>query len=318
MSDQGSFKLGGELVPTAQLPARISRLKEASAEIIDYSAEQANFLHSVMCLVGFPRRLPKDADGKPASSFERTSGGLSIRLDAGSLWNGKEWIKQPLPYGPKPRLLMVHISTEALKSNSREVEISSSANAFLTSIGFNTNGAAYKSLRTQTSALAASTLRLGMFDGEVSRTTKMDPIETFDAWGALKRDEAQQTLWNNRVILSEKFFETLKEHAVPLDPRALSALRESSLALDIYTWLASRLRRIPSEEGIEITWRALHEQFGQEFRSIPNFRFKFLRALWAVQAVYPKARVSEIDTGLLLQPSQPPIHSRAVYLRKLK
>ncbi len=38
--------------------------------------------------------------------------------------------------------------------------------------------------------------------------------------------------------LSREYFETLVEHAVPLDYRALAALGHSALALDVYTWLA--------------------------------------------------------------------------------
>jgi len=34
-------------------------------------------------------------------------------------------------------------------------------------------------------------------------------------------------------------------HAVPLDERALAGLAHSSLALDIYAWLAQRLHRVP-------------------------------------------------------------------------
>jgi hypothetical protein len=40
------------------------------------------------------------------------------------------------------------------------------------------------------------------------------------------------------IELTPKFFASLTEFAVPLDARALAALKHSALALDVYTWLA--------------------------------------------------------------------------------
>src|SRR4051812_22630732 len=68
-------------------------------------------------------------------------------------------------------------------------------------------------------------------------TTK--PIRRFEAW--LQHDGTQHTLWPGVLELSQEFFDTLVNHAVPLDYRALAGLKHSALALDIYTWLAHRL-----------------------------------------------------------------------------
>jgi DNA invertase Pin-like site-specific DNA recombinase len=49
------------------------------------------------------------------------------------------------------------------------------------------------------------------------------------------------------VTLSNEFFESLMgQNALPLDARAIRALQQSAMALDVYTWLAHRLCRIPS------------------------------------------------------------------------
>jgi hypothetical protein len=44
--------------------------------------------------------------------------------------------------------------------------------------------------------------------------------------------------------LSDGYHKELMEHGVPLDYRALHALKGSALVLDVYTWLAHRLHRI--------------------------------------------------------------------------
>ena len=74
----------------------------------------------------------------------------------------------------------------------------------------------------------------------------------------------QHTLWPGTIELSERFFNTLSEHAVPLDYRALAALRHSSLALDTYTWLAHCLWRVARPQGVKVSWRNLRDQFGLE------------------------------------------------------
>ncbi|MCO1344528.1 hypothetical protein L0Z26_21835 [Burkholderia multivorans] len=59
-----------------------------------------------------------------------------------------------------------------------------------------------------------------------------------------------------------------------------------------------------------VHWRSLREQFGQEYKGKDpdkDFKKKFLAALQAVMAVYPKAKVKRVTGGLLLMASPPPI-----------
>ena len=102
--------LFGEIVRTS-LPATVRRVIEASAEIMDGPPDRLAFLHSVLCQVGMPRRKIEER------LFERTSGGSVLRIEAGALFNGKKLIDQPLPYGAKPRLIMVHIGSEAVRTS---------------------------------------------------------------------------------------------------------------------------------------------------------------------------------------------------------
>jgi len=50
-----------------------------------------------------------------------------VRLDAGALWDGHKMVEQPLPAGPKPRLALIHINSEAVRTRCPEVELESSA-----------------------------------------------------------------------------------------------------------------------------------------------------------------------------------------------
>lgn len=109
------------------------------------------------------------------------------------------------------------------------------------------------------------------------------------------------------IEFSRVFFETLAEHAVPLDYRALCALKDSALALDVYTWLAHRLRRVKGTQGALPSWQNLRDQFGQEYANPKDFKKEFRRALHQVCVVYPDARIGEVIGGLILYPSLPPL-----------
>jgi hypothetical protein len=74
-------------------------------------------------------------------------------------------------------------------------------------------------------------------------------------------------MWPGVLTLSDTFFATLREHAVPLDPRAIGDLQNSALALDTYTWLAHRLCRVRKDAGVSLPWAALRGQFGYRNRA---------------------------------------------------
>ena len=77
------------------------------------------------------------------------------------------------------------------------------------------------------------------------------------------------------LTLSAPFFKTMLEYAVPLDHRALSALKHSALALDAYSWLAHRLYRIDRRKPAMLSWGNLRQQFGQEYGDAKNFKKAF-------------------------------------------
>jgi hypothetical protein len=133
-------------------------------------------------------------------------------------------------------------------------------------------------------------------------------VSAFDLWFPKQAD--QRVLWPSTVRLSEEYFRTLGQHAVPLDQRAVAALSSSSMALDVYVWLAQRLHRVPAGKPQFIAWDLLHEQFGQGFARIRDFRRRFLQTLHHIESAYPTARLAADDGGLTLSHSPPPVPSR--------
>lgn len=271
-----------------------------SAEIMGQSPSGDNFafVHSIMCQVGLPRAK---VDG---DRFKRQVGAAWLSVTAGELDEGHGPVMQPVPYGAMPRLALAWVSTYAKRHSSREIPIGDTAAEFLRLMGLDDQGARYATLRRQMHALAACTLRLG-YRG---RTFNGAPVEQFDAWVS-NRETGQRALWPGVMVLSDHFYRELIESAVPLDNRALHALKGSALALDVYAWLAHRLHRIEGRPVI-LYWTNLREQFGQEYQgkeADKDFKKKFLIALRAVLAVYPQAKVKQVTGGLMLMASPPPI-----------
>jgi len=299
------------VVPVAAPKAKKGPTKR-EAKLVDAGAlialerptgDDMAFTHAVLCQVGLPR---SKVEGR---EFLRQSGAAWVNVQAGVLDEGHGPVLQPLPYGAMPRLALAWVSTYAKRHNTREIPIGDTAAEFLRLMGMDDQGARYVTLRKQMHALAACRLQLGY----MGRTFNGQPVEQFDAWVANK-DANQKALWPGVMLLSEGYHRELMEHGVPLDNRALQALKGSALALDVYTWLAHRLHRI---EGRPVTlyWKSLREQFAQEYQGLDadkDFKKKFLPALHAALAVYPQAKVRSVTGGLLLMPSPPPVAYRRI------
>lgn len=131
----------------------------------------------------------------------------------------------------------------------------------------------------------------------------------------MQHDSKSLGLWPGTMTLSREFFDSLLDHAVPLDPRAIAALKDSSLALDVYSWLAHRLCRVRKAEGVKLSWANLQAQFGQEYVCRKDFKKKFRAALLKVCAVYPDARVEDEIGGIRLRSSPAPVAKTGVVVQ---
>ena len=68
--------------------------------------------------------------------------------------------------------------------------------------------------------------------------TRLDMLvaEKSEFWWSHRQPE-QGALWGSWIELGEKFFAAVTAYPVPADIRALKALKQSPLALDLYAWL---------------------------------------------------------------------------------
>ena len=288
----------------------------ASAQILQAktSGSDLTFMHSIMCQIGLPRSR---VDG---DEFVRLCGDAGLYVSAGKIWNGKQFEKQPIPYGPLPRLLLAHLNTLALRNKSPEIDVGKSARSFLKSLGKSSTGGKKGSLTTlqkQVKALAACSMTIGLTTESKAITYDGKPISKFEAWlPAIDQSASEdKSSWPGTVTFSHEYYTTLTKHAVPLDMRALQALSTSALAMDVYVMLADRLHRIQGRPFV-LYWSNLKEQFGHEYKgpsALKNFKKAFKPALNRALAVYPaaKEKVKYVTGGILLSHCNPPIEYKA-------
>ena len=244
--------------------------------------------------------------------WDRKQGNAVLRIEAGAAIDPRtgEFVKLGLPYGEKPRLVLIHLASEAVRNSSAVVDVEESMTAFAKSLGVEPNGQQLKALKDQLARLAASTLRMGIVEEGRAVQVNTQIVSAFDLWFPKQPD--QRVLWPSTVRLSEEYFQSLGRHAVPLDHRAVAALSSSSMALDTYVWLAQRLHRVAPGKPQFISWAAAYEQFGQGFARVRDFRRCFLQTLTHVKSAYPSARYlhrrAGTDPGAQLAAGRPALY----------
>ena len=79
-----------------------------------------------------------------------------------------------------------------------------------------------------------------IYEDENGRATVNSLIaDRTELWWTSNRPD-QAGLWESKIELSEKFFQEIIRHPVPIDINTLTALKRSTLGLDLYLWLVYR------------------------------------------------------------------------------
>ncbi len=295
----------------------LTTVEKRSTEILlEPTPEDIAFQHSIFCQTALPYRNP----GDDVREWERRQGGAILLIEAGKVLQGDgEFHAIGLPFGPKARLILAHLNTEALRQDSPNVEVEGTLTAFVKRLydplrdGRTPNGRQVREFKNQLLRLSGSTIRLGLANHERITQVNSSIIKSFDLWP--DKDDKQRVLWPSSIHLGDEYFNDLRKHAVPLDERALAGFAHSAMGIDIYCWLAQRLHRIPENRPQLVPWVSLYAQFGQGFERIRDFRKHFIESLRLVHAYYSTARIDVNGKGLLLHRSVPPVPPRFFAVR---
>lgn len=278
-----------------------------STEIDRQPAIECNslgFASKVFVQATLPHRDPG-----PVPLWGRQNGDFAFTIQPGTR-SGKDGSPEQigLPYGTIPRLLLIWMATEATRTKKRELTLGHTLSRFMSQIGLIPTGGRWGTvtrLKEQMERLFSSRISFSFQNreerGELFAFSPMNIGKATLWWDS--KNYAQGSSFESSLVLSEEFFDQLVSSPVPIDMRAIGALRQSPLELDIYTWLTHRMsylrRRTPT-----IFWENLATQFGSEYKELRNFRLNFIRCVKNVLSVYPEARIELVDGGVVLKPGK--------------
>lgn len=268
------------------------------------SLETAIFQHSILCSVFFPYRR-KDAD---QGLWSRSINNATLNLNAIERRDKRtgEAVSHGLPYGSTARLIMAYVNTVAVKQQDATVSLGDHLNEFIEALGKKSkDGRTVSAVREQLNRITHShiSIEFNTDHGDVthSRGSNLLLIDDWDLW--YPKNDSQAYLFPSFIKLSDRYFDNLMQHAVPLDERAVYALSQNALGLDIYAWLSQRLHRL--RKPTKITWKALKDQFGG-YNRMDDFKRAFRRALTEALKVYPDARIEEEQNKYFTLFNSPP------------
>ncbi|RRA50329.1 replication protein RepA [Acidipila sp. EB88] len=253
------------------------------------------------------------SDPGDVSVWARTNGYLTLAIRP---YVDLKTRKPLYPYGSIPRLLLFWLVTEATQKKTRRIRLGNSLDSFMREIGLNPRTGGGK--RGDAARLHSQMERL--FRAIVTFEDKREWSKSYVDMqiaprGTLWWDPArshQDNLWESWVELGEDFYAAITAAPVPVDMRALRALKRSPLALDLYAWLAhTAFSASRKREPRVVPWEGLHGQMGAEYAELRQFRAKVLLALKKIQLVYPALKLETTSSALIVHPSPTAIPAKS-------
>ncbi len=302
----------------SQSDARFIEQALAIQDVDPRDARSLGYTARILTIATLPHRA------QPGDHYERSNGGYRLIVQAmpGS----------GLPFGSYPRLLLSWLSTEIVRTRQRELEIGPSMAQFLKGLGLHTSGGRGRAadiaslekphsagtivrMKRQIVSLFGSRFILHHLGNAHGEGAELLPIsDGMQLWW--NPDSAHQRTFPSTVRVSEPFYEHVLRGPVPVDLRALRAIKRSPLALDVYTWLTHRnfVMQNGGRAATAIPWSALQVQFGADYplhsRGRADFKKAFYVAYRRVKSVYPAANIRDEGDAVTLVPSLPHVRPR--------
>ena len=287
-----------------------SKLVDAAVEIRQDAPDAEDLAYMARELVQCT--LPHSDPGQ-VPFWTRTNGNVTLSIISDYDPLTKKLIGYP--YGSIPRLLLFWMTTEALRTGIRRLELGSSYGGFLREIGLDPNtgggkrGDAFR-VRNQTRRLITARISfiqredLAQISGEAR--LHMNVASKTMLWWDPKRPD-QMNLWDSWLELGEEFFRAITAAPVPVDLRALRALKRSPLALDLYTWATHKALSVARKGKPQyVPWKSLSVQFGADYSSHLDFKKKAKEAFRKILTVYPGLHLNDATGGVLVLPTSRP------------
>ena len=303
----------GELVPIGEalggLDGPVKKALQTSPQALHHftQADQVNqlveaseadpdmgFMARLMALCSLPRTNPGNQ-----KEYKRVNGPYTLYMIAGG--------GNKLPFGNLPRLLLAWVCTEAVRTKSRELFLGASLSKFMRTLGvYNSGGQPQTRLRNQMKRLFGCTVSLIYEDEHGEQFVSSLIAERGEFWWNERKPD-EPSLWDSKIELGEKFFNEIISHPMPLNMNTLTALKRSTLGLDLYLWLVYRIFSLRAP--LRLSWRQVYRQFGahpakaRDNNTVQAFRYKVLRELKKIKLAWPELNYATAKGVLILSPS---------------
>jgi len=209
------------------------------------------------------------------------------------------------PYGSIPRLLLFWLTSELIRTKQRRIELGDTLADFMRRIGLDPSHGGPRSdaarLKDQMRRLFGAEICFDLAGPDYDKWHYMRVAPKGELWWDTKRP-AQADLWQSWIEVGEDFYEAVRTSPVPVDLRALKALKRSPLALDLYAWCAYHAYIANHRKAAyDITWSQLHLVMGGEYASIKEFARKCKLAFRKIQLVYPSLKLDITKGGFVVR-----------------
>lgn len=282
-----------------QLPVVTKRhlqLINLASDLAEQTREEADklgFMSRLLLMVNLPYRDP----GDDKRTWWRRNGHVSINITPG--YKDNETIG--IPYGAYPRLILAYLVTQAVKTQSPVIFLGKTFSQFLTLINLKKGGKTYKQFYKQLErTLSASFAWNYETDKRQSRVNIQVSHESHLWWDPIDNDNVLP-FWESYIKLNTDFFNEIIRHAVPLDLRILSVLKNSPLGLDLYMFISWRVYKI--NKPVFISWEGLQQQLGGQYADLKEFSRKCRLHITRIKAICPYLDIEFIKGRLYLKPS---------------
>ena len=224
-----------------------------------------------------------------------------------------------LPFG-QDRLIPIWVATLALLQNNRLIRFNSAAEV-LETFGLPKDGIHYRRLVDGFKRVFGATIFFGTDEQHKTRAvfdwSRFHFFDKMQLW--YTKDVAQKTLpgeeFENRILLSEYFWEELQRHPIPIELKVVKALANAPAMLDFYTWLVWRCWTAKGEVAIPLFGDSgLISQLGISEKTAPfELRRQIRRWLTKINVLWPGCPAQLASNGAALVVE----HAQAIAPRKL-
>lgn len=296
------------MTPLKPIGRQTAKLIQAATEIqMDGPADHDKaFLARQLVQTTLPH-----ADPGAVPVWSRSNGNVTLLIQQGYKSNG-EGIGHP--YGTLPRLIMYWMTTEAVRTKNARLVLGDSLAAFMEELGLDSRSKGPRSdrvrLEQQMRRLFAARISFEgtlQADGAGAEMVEYMPIARRTVFWWSQKDPAQKALWESYVELDSEFFAAITANPVPVDLRALRALKRSPLALDLYSLLTYQaFRASKTGRPVYMTWRQMQTALGTSYASHTDLKKSIKLALAKIGAVYPGLEIGDRDGGIEVLPESTP------------